>query len=378
MTEKPEKKKKLLIATDNFLPRWDGITRFLSEIIPRLKKYYDITVLCSDFGRIRIKDVKIVKIPQSKIKFGDISPAKLRPKIVREEIKKSDLVFTQTIGPVGMLSIWYAKIHQKPVASFIHSIEWELFSKAYGGLFKNIIKNGTLLLNYIIYNKSNLLITPSESVSELLTWHDIKTRKRVVHLGVDSDKFSPASKLEARKKIGLEKDVLVIGNHGRLGREKDMITLLRAFLRVKKKIPTAKLLIVGEGVESIKKTLASKEGVILPGVQNDVLPYIRSMDIYVLSSLTETTSLATLEAMSCGIPIISTKVGFIKDYITDCENGMYFEKKDSYGLAKKILFLTGHEELRKKMKINARKSVIEEFNWNKTVEGIVSALNELI
>ena len=45
-----------------------------------------------------------------------------------------------------------------------------------------------------------------------------------------------------------------------------------------------------------------------------------------MPSLTETTSLATLEAMSCGLPVIASKVGFIKDYIAKGHNGIFFPK----------------------------------------------------
>src|SRR3989338_9882834 len=53
-------KKKLLIATDSFLPRWDGITRFLTEIIPRLKDNYEITVIAPEFpGEIYIAKIEV-------------------------------------------------------------------------------------------------------------------------------------------------------------------------------------------------------------------------------------------------------------------------------------------------------------------------------
>jgi hypothetical protein len=58
-----DSKKKLLIATDNFLPRWDGIARFLSEIIPRLAAHYEITVIAPDCGTYEDPNIKLIKIP---------------------------------------------------------------------------------------------------------------------------------------------------------------------------------------------------------------------------------------------------------------------------------------------------------------------------
>lgn len=124
-------KRRLLIATDNFLPRWDGIARFLSEMIPRLIDKYDITVIAPDLGAYEDPNIKIIRIPLSKIfKVGDFSVPKFRRRLINDAVLHSDIVFSQTIGPIGMSAINSAKRHKKPIAAFIHSIEWELVPKA--------------------------------------------------------------------------------------------------------------------------------------------------------------------------------------------------------------------------------------------------------
>src|SRR3989338_6191704 len=101
------------------------------------------------------------------------------------------------------------------------------------------------------------------------------------------------------------------------------------------------------------------------------------MDIYVLPSLTETTSLSTMEAMSCGIAVISTKVGYVQHYIEDRHNGLFFPVRNSYVLKLKIEQLLAEDDTRKRLGDNARKTIIKSFSWNKTVEDIDKVLNEL-
>ena len=376
-------KKRLLIATDNFFPRWDGIARFLSEIIPRLKDKYDITVIAPDFGPYDTgwgDSVSIVKIPIQTFRVGDFNPAKIRYDIIKKEVKKNDIVFSQTIGPIGFLAITAARKNKKKVVSFIHSIEWELVTRAIGlTLLKKYLTKLTKGVVRRIYKKSNLLIVPAESIGEMLSWQKINTKKKVIHLGVDTRKFiPPTSKSDAKKKIGLDPEVFVIGQHGRIGREKDLPTLLRAFIIVKKTYPKTLLLIIGEGVESIKKKLIQVDGVILPGATNNVVPYLQAMDIYCLPSLTETTSLATLEAMACGVPVIATKVGFVRDYIKPQVNGLFFKEKNSYDLARQIMFLIREDILRKKISLEARKTVEKRFNWDKTAKEIEETIDGMI
>jgi glycosyltransferase involved in cell wall biosynthesis len=381
--EKKEGKKRLLIATDNFLPRWDGISRFLAEIIPRLKDKFDITVIAPDFGIAQTEKAagfRLIRMPLSKFRAGDFVFAKPSYRQIRQEVHKADLVFSQSLGPICLFSIRAAHREKKKVISFIHSIEWELVTRAVGiDMLKKYSFALTKSFVRRIYNHIDLMIAPSQSIAEMLSWHRLKSKKKVIHLGVDTKRFvPPAKKEEAKKNLGIDADSIVIGYHGRIGREKDLLTLLRAFIIAKKQHPKTVLLIVGDGVDSVKKKLASVKGVILPGSTNNVVPYLQAMDIYCLPSLTETTSLATLEAMACGVPVIANKVGFVKDYIRPPRNGLFFTGRDSYDLAKKIMLLTSDPDLRHKISAVARKFVEKEFDWDKTAKQLEEIFEDMI
>jgi L-malate glycosyltransferase len=94
------------------------------------------------------------------------------------------------------------------------------------------------------------------------------------------------------------------------------------------------------------------------------------MDIFVMPSLTETTSLATLEAMSCGLPVIATKVGFIKNYLVKDHNGLFFPRNKSTVLALKLQKLIDNKELREKLGKNARKTIAYSFSWERSINKI--------
>ncbi|GIU69558.1 MAG: glycosyl transferase family 1 [Candidatus Woesearchaeota archaeon] len=376
-------KRKVLIATDNFLPRWDGISRFLSEIIPRLSEKYDITVIAPDFGTYEDPNIKLIKIPVFKfLKIGDFNIPKFKSKRINDVVKNSDIVFSQTIGPIGALAIKASKRYHKPIVSFIHSIEWELVPKAMKSNFlKKYSKIITKRVAKRLYNKCDLLIMPSQNVVELFIWNNIRTRNKVVNLGVNVDKFKPAdefTRIEKREKIGIGDKDIVIGYHGRISREKDLITLLRAFTRIQNNYDDVKLLIVGEGLKEIKEQLSSRKNVILTGPKNDPVPYLQVMDIYCITSLTETTCLSLLEAMSCEVAPISTEVGFIKSYIKNNFNGLFFQKQNPYHLSKQIEYLIKNPDIRRKIAKNARATVIERFSWDNTAKGIIDAIESTI
>lgn len=375
--------KKLLIATDSFLPRWDGIARFLNEIIPKLSDGYEITVIAPKFnGKLKeFNKTKVIRIPLSKIHVGDYNPAKFSPRKIINAVKNADIVWTQTIGPIGMLAILTARFFRKPVAAYIHSIEWELFSKSISqkNLFRNSISFFTKAASRCLYNKCSLLMVPSLEVAEILNWHSIRTKKRIVHLGTDTSKFRPPdNKKDIKRKIGINPEHTVIGFSGRIGREKDLVTLYRAFLRLRKSYDRLILLIIGKGVQELRIMLESKKDVIVVEYADNIVPYLQAMDIYVMPSLTETSSLSTMEAMSCGIAVVSTPVGHIKDYIKDSYNGFFFNKQNPYELSKKLAVLLDDKKLRANMGENARKTIIKLYNWDKTIQGIEKSLKEII
>ena len=373
-------KKRLLIATDSFLPRWDGVTRVLSEIIPRLKIHYDITVIGPDYGPYDDTSITFIKVPLSKgMKGGDFNLPKFRYFKVRAAVKQADIIFAQSIGPIGGLAINLGHRLHKPVVAFIHSLETELWPRAMTSSWIPLraVNKFTRWWVHRVYSRATLLIVPSPAIAEHLAWQQIHTPTREVHLGVDTAKFCPPpNKADAKAKIHLTPEDIVIGYHGRIGYEKDLMTLFRAFMRLQHNHEHIKLLLVGDGVEALKNTFKARKGVIMVGTQSSPQDFLQAMDIYVLPSLTETTSLSTLEAMSCGLPVIATQVGFVKDYIKPGFNGLFFPKQQTYYLAMQLEKLLGSGQLREMLGRNARMTVVNDFNWDTTSKGIEHALED--
>jgi glycosyltransferase involved in cell wall biosynthesis len=369
-------KKKLLITTDCFLPRWDGIARFLKELMPFLTREFDVSVLCPKFPGTSpdFRGVHVHRYPLLKLRFGDIYFSHVRSTDVAAHVRAADIVFNQTLGPIGAASIAAARKHNTPLVSFAHSIDWELASRAlkYG---KFIVEVFVKLFARWKYNQCDLVLTPSVGVSDTLSAHGVRTRKIVVPLCVDTQRFRPAtSKPMAKKAIGIAPQKLVIGFCGRIGREKDLPTLIHAFLRLQHK-HDAVLLIVGAGIEEYE---SKNPRIVFSGAVDNVVPYLQAMDIFVMPSLTETSSLATMEAIACGIPVIATPVGSIPEYVEDGITGFLFARRDVDALAEKLNALLRSPKARETVGTAARKAIVQRGNWEQTAQKINHVLHELI
>ena len=370
--------KKVVIATDGFLPRWDGIVRFLLEMVPKLQEEYEIRILAPKFeGDFHNPfDCEVIRFDLLRIPFGDIYFSK--PKSKKDYIKDADLVFVQSLGSIGMTTIKAAAKLNKPIIAYTHLIEWDLVLKSIKR-FKKFSKFNTKQLTRYFYNKCDLLICPTEEIALKYDNIKIKTPKKIINLGTDTRYFVPTEdKNKAKEKLGIEPETIVIGYHGRLGREKNLITLYRAFRRLEKKNKNIKLMIIGKGVKDQEEIFSSDRNIIMPGAQMDVVPYLQAMDIYVLPSLTETSSLSTMEAMSCGLAVVSTPVGYVKDYIEERENGMLFPFKNSMRLSMKLEVLANDEELRLRLGRNARRTIEKKFSWEETSQQIKEVIDDFI
>ncbi|MFH1849794.1 MAG: glycosyltransferase [archaeon] len=374
--------KKLLIATDAYLPRWDGIARFLSEIIPHLHGY-DVTVLAPKFPQFHghvdpDTKVKVIRLESYRFRTGDYHPPKFHFKEIRQAVAEADIVWTHAIMPIGMLAIFYASRMGKPIIAHIHSIEWELALNCLSpwNIFRPLASYGTKLVARSLYNRCSLIITPSREAARKLSGIGVRVPKVVITMGVNTHRFRPPEdKEEAKKHIQISPEKKVIGYCGRLGREKDLMTLYKAFNRVRKETNST-LLIVGEGLKHLEDMFKKDINVKFIGATQNVIPYYQAMDVYVLPSLTETSSLSTMEAMSCGVAVLATKVGHLGDYITDKVNGCFFPTKNDLVLSLKLKWLFEKGSVRRVLGQNARETIINKYSWDVAAENIRGTLTQ--
>jgi len=365
---------KVVVTTDCFLPRWDGIARFLSLILPELAHKMQVTVFAPKFpGKTPIlKGVRVIRFPLVNLQFGDIFFSKPDRSEMKKAISEADVVFNQTIGPIGAAGINIAKKLNKPIVSYIHNVEWELAYRAVKR-GKGVTKFFTRLISRSLYNKCSLLLVPSNEVADLLTGNKVRTKNQLVRMGVSVKRFfPPKSKSAAKKRLGIDPSLRVIGFCGRIAREKDLPTLHEAFQQVHAKHRNTLLLIVGEGLE---QEIPSSRFVLRVGRQDNVVPYLQAMDIYVLPSLTETSSLSTMEAMAVGLPVLVTPVGNIRKYVTDLKNGMFFARQDVGELTGDLKYLLEHPKIRNKLGRAARQTILKDYSWKDTSDKIKKILS---
>jgi glycosyltransferase involved in cell wall biosynthesis len=191
----------------------------------------------------------------------------------------------------------------------------------------------------------------------------------VINNSVDAKKFNPYNTYkDLRPELGLGKDDIVIASIARFTLQKQPLKLIAAFAEVAKRIPNAKLLMVGDGEQKEKainliKELGISNKVVLQPFRNDVPELLANVDIFVLPSLWEAFPIALLEAMSMGRAVIGTNVDGTPEIIEAGQNGLLIEIDElEKNLAKAMIQLCEDGSLRIKLQQNALKSIYNRYN----------------
>lgn len=176
------------------------------------------------------------------------------------------------------------------------------------------------------------------------------------HIDVAKMQAGMLSREDARKQLGLVESDFVVGNVGRLHPDKDQATLIAAFAKILPSVPNARLLIVGEGrlreaLERQIDELGIAQQVKLTGRIPSAFRLFRAFDVFALSSNYEPFGMVLLEAMSAGIPIISSNCGGAPEVLGDA--GMFFRVGDVDELSKKILEAHQEHEHQKKRRTDS-------------------------
>ena len=149
--------------------------------------------------------------------------------------------------------------------------------------------------------------------------------------------------------------------------------MVEAFRAVKLQVPKAILLLVGDGdereqLQAIVREADLQSSVIFTGYQSDTARLMSVIDVYLLTSFSEGTSMTLLEAMASQKPSIVTAVGGNVEIITHMKHGLVIESDDTKALVESMCELAGSEDYRMQL----GKAAVQEYNGRFSVDSMTS------
>ncbi|MCH2368038.1 MAG: N-acetyl-alpha-D-glucosaminyl L-malate synthase BshA, partial [Planctomycetes bacterium] len=189
---------------------------------------------------------------------------------------------------------------------------------------------------------------------------------------VDSDKFAPGFRSEARRAAFAGPDEFLLGHMSNFRPVKRVLDVIRIFQRVHRKLP-ARLLMIGEGVDleparNLAAELGIMERVTFLGPVDQVPEMLSQLDLFLLPSEYESFGLAALEAMSCGVPVVASRTGGLPEVVKDGSCGYLCEFTNVEAMADKAIEILSDPQKTARFSAAARERARSEFDPGRTVD----------
>jgi len=209
------------------------------------------------------------------------------------------------------------------------------------------------------------------------------SRISVLHNAIDPN-WAPARDGALRTELGIPAERKVILIVGRLSREKDHLTLLDAVETVwKEGRAVPHLLIVGEGperppIEERIRALRLEAHVTMTGQVPSARPYYGIADVAVLSSRSEGSPNALLEAMAARVPAVATAVGGVPEIVTDGESALLIAPGNREAMARALGAVLTDEGLAESLRANAYRLIEERYSPDRRVRALCEIYREAL
>jgi len=364
---KPKIKKSILVLFDGIPSKENpNLWRHAFDEVLKLSEYCNITVVSPVWLPLSLRSYKknnerVKRLPPYEYKIGSVDC--WRPRYIDFSLfswncrKHYIQIFTMIV------SLLFFVFHQRIRFDIIHAyfiyrpgyvaaILGKLFSKpviitATGtDTYQNLSQKNSLIRRRTIYALKwcSYIIPNSEFLRRHIEEEGFGNKTYVNPRGISRDLFFPKDKIGCRNKLSLNPGKSLLLYIGNLVPIKGTDILIEAFKIVRDKEDYVELIIIGDGSErEVLEQQVLDEGLeemvfFLGRKDHTIIPlYVNASDILIVPSRNEGRSVATIEALACGKPVVASRVGGIPETIVNDQLGILVEKENPVALADGIM-----------------------------------------
>ena len=299
-------------------------------------------------------------------------------------LRKMDVAHVHHPFLSGRLTLRYCRPRGIPIV-FTNHTRYDLYAQAYMPSLPEGIGE-TFLRAYLpnFCQAIDLVVAPSPGMKQILQKLGVESHVEVVPNGVDLGPFQVDVQPIDRSAFGFAPSDIILIYTGRLGPEKNLPFLLRAFNGVLQAYDRVRLLIVGDGperenLEDRVQHMGITSFVKFVGMvdYSEMPRYLAASDAFVTPSVTEVHPLSVIEAMASGLCVLGIESPGVGDTVKDGETGFIIQEQDLAAFTAKMVRLITDHELRRQMGIQARKTS-KEYGIERTTKIMAEHYQRLV
>ncbi|MDO8619726.1 MAG: glycosyltransferase family 4 protein [bacterium] len=374
MTE--EKRQKILYVITK--GSWGGAQRYVFDVATHLpQSEFDVEVVLGGEGllkeRLQANSIKVISLPELQRDISLIKEVrsflsllkifrKSRPNIVHLNSSKAGVLGAIAARLLSFFSFLEPTAYRLKPKIVFTAHGWP-FNEERGWFRKSLL----WLASYITaLLATEIIVITSLDFEQAKAMPFVAHKTRLIFNGIKVPEF--LSRDEAREKLGLQRDDLVVGSIGELTRNKNYPELVTVVAKLLGKGLTFELAIIGEGEDRTEITSRMKSGsipeghVTLLGFKQDAYTYLKAFDIFALNSLKEGLPYVLLEAGLAGLPVVATSVGGIPDIIENGQTGLLVPP---FHMDEALQKLLTEKETREKLGSALKERIREAFSFER-------------
>jgi 1,2-diacylglycerol 3-alpha-glucosyltransferase len=316
--------------TEVYKPVINGVTNFIS-LHKRTLESWDHKVFVFTLGDEDYEDDELYVVRSRAIPLSDTGyHLSFRfSRRARKKIKTMDVLHVHHPFISGRQAISLGKRYDIPVV-FTNHTRYHVQARYYIPFVPEEFSRVFLeayLPNFT--DQCDLVVAPSRGIKQVLQELGVTCHIEVIPNGVDVSQFqSPPAPLSKRD-LGLPDHAVVAITVGRLGPEKNLPFLLRAFTRIASEVPDLHLVVIGRGPEgeTLREMmhflgLAPRVHLVGGAPYEEIPNWLAMADFFAFSSVSESHPLAVLEALAAGLPVLAIPCPGVEDTLADGVNGL--------------------------------------------------------
>jgi glycosyltransferase involved in cell wall biosynthesis len=269
----------------------------------------------------------------------------------------------------------------------LHCRSPRLLLEEHGRFYPEVDSPKRRLFNrYVTKRLTHRFVAVSNDVRERLVRYEglDADRIEVIYNGVALDPpLTPEARTALRAEFGFGPEDFVVGTVGRFDPIKNLPMLVDALAVARLANANVRGVLIGDGperaiVEAGLEATGLTRDVRLTGFRDDARRIVQALDLFVLASYSEGTSMALLEAMGYGVPVAVTRVGGNPEVVVEGESGWLVKSGDVKGLARAIQEAAGDEALRRARAAAGRRRYAEQFSFERMLDEYRQRYAELL
>jgi len=293
-------------------------------------------------------------------------------------LQKMDIIHVHHPFTSGQLAIRYSRSQGIPLV-FTNHTRYDLYAQAYLPMVPDALGDAFLRTYMPAFCKAcDLVIAPSAGLKEVLVNLGVESTIDVIPNGVDVHPFHSVDQPISRQNLGFDERDILLTYMGRIGPEKNLPFLLRAFAGIAKTYDNVSLMVLGDGperdnLEDRVRVMGMNDRVKFMGMipYTELPRYMASADVFVTASVTEVHPLSVIEALASGLPVVGIQSPGVGDTVKDGVTGYLAPEEDLAVFTAKISRIITDQDARIRMSKNAR-----EVSSNYSIENTTKIMSD--